>query len=564
MKSIMHRVLCVLLIISLLPAVFVGAGERFSDVSDTAWYARAVAYAADSGKMVGVGNSLFAPNTEVSRAMLAAVLYRLDGGNLSFDTPSFSDNAKDAWYFDGIEYCASNGIVFGYGDGTFGVQDLLTREDMMTMFYRYAVYHSLVTDSSEAYHTDYLDGNTVSSYAVAAVNWCLQEGVVSGTSYTTLSPKDTASRAQLAQILLNYAESVLGEDLRQYRKSEDNPYGIGVVATRLYKDKFSFRLTGLEDSGEIEMTVRYHKGEEKCAEQSATIAADACRYDYEGDASTLSFTDAMNAGLAPNCFVEIELLEEGNAIFTAVVSLGNLLQKAPDGAALYFKGEREMDCRILLYHHFVTFDPLPESYGSVSTPERFEENLRYIIDNGYSVIPLQFLIDYNAGKRALPAKSVIITFDDGYESNYTLIYPILQKYSAPATIFVVTDTMNQSGKMTWDQMREMEQSGLVDIQNHSFRHHDHSTLSEKELHSYFSTSFETLEKQLGAEKNRILAYPHGKYNDKTIALAKQYDVRMQMTTHWKALNMKALQLDRLPRINVEHTASIEKLLKVSK
>ncbi len=565
MKKIIQRLLCFLLILSLLPAtLFVSAKGGFRDVSSTAWYATAISFVSDTGKMEGVGLGRFEPETRVSRAMLATVLYRLDGGSVTYTTSTFKDNKKGKWYFNGIEYCARKGIVQGYGNGKFGVNDLLSRQDMMTMFYRYAEYHSLVEGKIKNVLSTYKDAGAVSRYALNAVNWCLQEGVVNGTSNTMVSPMSTATRAQLAQILFNYAECVLQEDVRRYHKSADNPYGIGVTGVRLYNDKLTFRLTGLEDNGALELVVRYRRGNKTSAEDRLTIAYDAYYCYYEGDASTLSFVSAMDAGLYKKGSAQLSLYENGKLIFSHTLSFGNILQKSPDGVKLYFKGEKTLDSRILLYHEFVEFEPLPESYGSVSTPARFEENILHIMNRGYSIIPLQFLFDYNEGKRALPEKSVILTFDDGYESNFTMIYPILKKYNVPATIFVIVSSMDQPLKLKWDQMREMEQSGLVDIQNHSLYHHNHTTLNSKELHHYFSTSFATLEGQLGAEKNRILAYPYGRYTDLSIDIAKQYDVRMQVTTEWRALNMENLQFHKLPRINVGYASDIDMLLSVTK
>jgi len=258
------------------------------------------------------------------------------------------------------------------------------------------------------------------------------------------------------------------------------------------------------------------------------------------------------------------LYENGIPILNHIFSFGKVLQKSADGAKLYFKGEREMDCRILLYHEFTESEPEAASFGVISTPQRFEENLLHLLKKGYSIIPLAFLLDYNAGKRALPAKSVILTFDDGYESNYSLIYPILQKYNVPATIFVVVSSMDQPGKLTWEQMREMEQSGLVDIQSHSLHHHDHSQMSGDMLHDYIGTSFAAIEEHLGAEQFRILAYPYGKYSDLSVNIAKQYDVCMQVTTAWRALNMDDLRLHSLPRINVSYDKDINALLCVPK
>lgn len=560
MKKILRNIISGGVILCMLPCLLRYAAP-FADVEQSAWYATAVSYVQDSGKMVGVREGAFAPNEPVTRGMLATVLYRLDGGKLSYDTSSFLDNAKGQWYFEGIEYCAQNGIVYGYGDGRFGVADFVTREDMMTMIYRYANHHGL-TEEGKALLSTYKDGNTVRSYATAAVNWCLAKGIVSGTSFTTISPAATASRAQLAQILMNFAEGVRGEDLRAYRKSEANPYGIGVRRTRLYQNELSFTLEGLQDIAATELVVCYYNGDVFCGEEKRTLSQTDRSVSFAGEASALYFISAAHAGQYRKGSAKVQLLQEGTPVFDTTISLGALLQKAPDGASLYFKGEADLDCRILLYHHFVDFEPIPESYGTVSTPKRFEEHLQYILDKGYSIIPMYYLIEYERGERALPQKSVVLNFDDGYTSNYTLIFPVLKKYNVHATIFAVTATMGEGQKMSWAQMREMEQSGLVDIQNHSLWHKDHTALSEKELHHYFATSFTTLEKELGKETYRILSYPMGRFTERSIAIAKQYGVQMQVTTQWKALDMNRLRLDRLPRINVSHDADMGKLLAV--
>lgn len=536
----------------------------YSDVSDGSWYAQAVQYVSTTGKMVGVGRGKFEPNTTVSRAMVATVLYRLDGGRKTYTHSTFDDNIKGSWYFNAIEYCAEYGIIYGYDDGLFGVDDEITRQDMMAMFYRFAGHQNKVSGKSKDILANFQDRKQVASYAKYAVNWCLEQGVVSGTSFTQVSPTEFASRAQLAKIIMNYAESILNEDLTSYRISKKNPYGIDVIGAVLYDNKISLQVSGLGALEDPQINVQYIKAEKIRISETISISKEQGRIRYVGDATSICVGGLEDVGTYRSCAVRITVLEQGKQVFKKEISLGSLLQKSPDGTPLYFKGEKEMDGRILLYHEFSKKAPEPAQNGVISTPKRFEENISTILKNGYSFVPLRHLYEYQTGNRALPQKSVILTFDDGYRSNYTMIYPILKKYNIHATIFMVTDSVNRSNRLTWDQMREMEQSGLVDMQSHSQFHQDHTTLSEKQLHNYFNTSLKEMDEELGKESIRMLAYPYGRYAENTIEIAKKYKVKIQLTTDWRALDMKNLRLDRLPRITVGYDSDMANLLSVPK
>lgn len=559
----MKRIIPILIIAILLTNVCF-AKIDYSDVSDGAWYAQAVQYVSTTGKMVGVGRGKFEPNTTVSRAMVATVLYRLDGGRKTYTHSTFDDNIKGSWYFNAIEYCAEHGIIYGYDDGLFGVDDEITRQDMMAMFYRFAGHQNKVFGKSKDILANYQDRKQVASYAKRAVNWCLEQGIVSGTSFTQVSPTEFASRAQLAKIIMNYAESILNEDLTSYRISKKNPYGIDVIGAVLYDNKISLQVSGFGALEDPQINVQYIKAEKIRISETISIPKEQSRIRYVGDATSICVGVLEDVGTLQPCAVRITVLEQGKQVFKKEISLGSLLQKSPDGTPLYFKGEKEMDSRILLYHEFSKKAPEPAQNGVISTPKRFEENISTILKNGYSFVPLRHLYEYQTGNRALPQKSVILTFDDGYRSNYTMIYPILKKYNIHATIFMITDSVNRPNRLTWDQMREMEQSGLVDMQSHSQFHQDHTILSEKQLHNYFNTSLKEMDEQLGKESIRMLAYPYGRYAENTIEIAKQYKVKIQLTTDWRALDMKNLRLDRLPRITVGYNSDIENLLSVAK
>ena len=548
-----------IVIFALLPAQ--AAKTSFYDVESGAWYEAAIAFAFDKEYMLGVDNRIFEPHTPVSRAMLATVLYRISGSRATYSNSSFTDNPKGAWYFTGVEFCYRNEIVFGYGDGRFGPNQPLRREDMMAMFYRFATVMRYDSDENERdILSSYADKKQVSAYAVSAANWCLNNGVVSGMNYTEISPRTGATRAQLAQVLMNFAEHILRMDVSKYRKSETNPYGIAVQNVRYYQDCLDFHLTGLDRARKVQMQVQYLLDGKVFDEETISIAAYRQDYDYNGDATVFQNAGPRYVGMNMRAQLRVTVFEEENKVFRTTVNIGKLFQKSPEGTPLYFKGEAEMDCRILLYHEFYETAPEESQYGVISTPERFEENIKLILERGYTVIPLYALLEYDQGLRALPQKSVILTFDDGYESNYTMIYPLLQQYGAHATIFINVLYMGFPGKLTWDQMREMEESGLVEIQSHSLVHNDHTTLTEEELRTQVSESFSILENELGKRASRMFAYPYGRKNAQTENWVGEYEVAVQLTTVWRALDMEHLNFNALPRFTVSYTADIDRIL----
>ncbi len=559
----MCLLLTVLLLLSVPHTAF--ALKGFKDVKSSAWYKPAVDFAYDYNYMKGVSSTLFEPNVTVNRAMLASVLYRISGSRAVYSSSSFTDNKKGEWYFNGVEYCYRNEIVFGYGNGRFGPEHPLLREDMMAMLFRFAVKlrYSTTTVSSEPLKS-YVDRGKVSAHAVKAINWGLANSLISGVSYTEISPRTAATRAQLAQVLMNFAEHIQGADVSNYRKNASNPYGMAVLSMRYYQDEISFHLTGLDQVGAVDLRVQYLLDGKLYAEETVSLPAYKRDYFYKGDAACFSHSGDINMGRKMSATVLINVVEEERTVFTMKARIGKLKQKASDNTPLYFKGEQTLDCRILLYHEFYETAPAESKYSVASTPKRFEENIQQILAAGYKIIPLNALLEYQSGERALPKKSVILTFDDGYVSNYTMIYPLLQKYNIHATIFMSVASVDMPNKMSWDQLREMDQSGLVEIQSHSWDHDDHTAMSESRLRNQVFDSFSHLEYELGERSARLFAYPYGKNNAQTRAIVKEYDVQMQVTTAWKALDMNALQLDQLPRLTISYDSNIAEILKVGK
>ena len=181
----------------------------FTDVAADAWYADAVAYAVEHGLMNGTSASTFSPLMTTDRAMIVTILYRLEGEPAVTGTSAFSDVADGQWYTDAVIWAADNGIVTGYDTGAFGPSDTVTREQMAAILYRYASYKGYdVTASADL--SGYADQAQISAYALTAMQWANAEGLITGTSDSTLTPGGSATRAEAATILMRFAQSTEG------------------------------------------------------------------------------------------------------------------------------------------------------------------------------------------------------------------------------------------------------------------------------------------------------------------------------------------------------------------
>ena len=180
--------------------------EPFPDVDENDWFYDEVVYVYENGLMNGVENNQFAPNTATNRAMLATILYRLAGEPaVSGDLP-FTDVESGTWYTDAVLWAAQNGIVNGLGENTFAPMNTLTREQLVTMLYRYAEAAGYDV-SAAADLSGYPDAGKVQTYAQKAMSWAVAEGIVEGMD-GNLNPAGNATRAQIATILMRFCEGV--------------------------------------------------------------------------------------------------------------------------------------------------------------------------------------------------------------------------------------------------------------------------------------------------------------------------------------------------------------------
>ncbi|MBQ7870563.1 MAG: S-layer homology domain-containing protein, partial [Oscillospiraceae bacterium] len=167
----------------------------------TQWYHEGVDFVLDNGLMKGMSDTIFAPNGEVTRAQLVTILYRLEGQPSieGLENP-FEDIAEKDWFYDAVVWAASEGVVNGTSATTFDPNAAITREQIAAILFRYAGAEAIEEDHLK----DFTDADKISAYAVDAMNWAVANGLIKGLTDTTVAPRATATRAQIATILMRY------------------------------------------------------------------------------------------------------------------------------------------------------------------------------------------------------------------------------------------------------------------------------------------------------------------------------------------------------------------------
>ena len=179
----------------------------FSDVAEDDWYYDAVAYVAENGIMSGTDGSRFSPNGTLTRAMLSQILYAMEDKPAVSGAATFSDVAAGAWYADAVNWTAAQGIVAGMGENSFAPDASVTREQLSLILYGYARYKGYDTSASVSL-SGYADRDSVAVWAADSMGWAVSEGLISGRPGGYLDPAGTATRAEVAQILMNFCEDL--------------------------------------------------------------------------------------------------------------------------------------------------------------------------------------------------------------------------------------------------------------------------------------------------------------------------------------------------------------------
>ena len=216
------------------------ADTGFSDVDAGAWYADAVNYATSHQLMDGVGGGRFNPGGDTSRAMLVTILWRLEDEPVVNYLMQFPDVADGQWYTEAVRWAASERVVEGYTNGRFGTNDPVSREDLVTILWRYQ-------NRPEANPgQDFADEGDISSYAAQAVDWARENGIVGGKPGNRFDPKGHATRAETASIIQNFAALSITPDpapqsktlVVYYSASGNTGRVAGYIADTLNADTF--------------------------------------------------------------------------------------------------------------------------------------------------------------------------------------------------------------------------------------------------------------------------------------------------------------------------------------
>ena len=206
------------MLIALLLAVLTIVGSAaelpFTDVRADMWYYEAVQYVYEKELFAGVTTTTFEPNAPMTRAMLVSVLWRLEGRPEAPSTNPFSDVQNGKWYTSGVLWAASKEIVSGFPNGTFAPDDSITREQMASLMMRYAIYKGIEL-APGASLASFADAGKVQHWSEKAVAWAVAAGIISGNKQGdvyTLAPQASATRAQVASILMRFIENVMQPD----------------------------------------------------------------------------------------------------------------------------------------------------------------------------------------------------------------------------------------------------------------------------------------------------------------------------------------------------------------
>ena len=180
----------------------------FTDVTTDSWFYDAAMFVYERGLMNGIGADLFGPDTATTRGMLVTILWRQDGAPEAVYDGELNDVPDTMYYAPAVKWAAANGIMGGYGDGKFGPDDSITREQMAAILWRYAQYKGYDVSVTEDSISDFNDVSAISNYAVPAMQWVCSEGIMSGKPGKILDPTGTAKRSEIAAMLMRFLENV--------------------------------------------------------------------------------------------------------------------------------------------------------------------------------------------------------------------------------------------------------------------------------------------------------------------------------------------------------------------
>ena len=481
------------------------------------------------GLMNGMSLYQFQPDGNMSRAMFVVTLFRahrlLTGDQAAYTRPRswpFTDVKDGRWYSEAIYWALSEGITNGIDSQHFAPNKALTKEQAATFLYRYEKAHGSHLGSS-AYLGGCSDASQVSDYARRPLMWlaAIDSAQIRGTQ---ISPKSIPCRAELAHMLVNYYRVFTAE---------------GDVVVRPEFDAIDLRLCilGIDAPAPLWFDGALYLALDEQTRALYEIEAEAISKSdmqqlelaWQGRSLTLtdSFPDAringkkVSLSAAPVVQDGVWYLPVG-AIAEA---LGwNVLEDAEDEDAAQVFIDKTVNLSALpagrkvavLEYHGVSDDLESANNDSLYiSPLSLREEILWLLNQGYTFITFEDL-----DRLSQISKPVLLTFDDGYENNYTELFPILRDYNVKATVFVVARTLDTDNHLTTAQLQEMQESGLVSIQSHSYSHSNLTKLSGSEV-LWECQSTQLAIARITGHVPFVLSYPYGKMNDSVEAQARK-------------------------------------------
>ncbi len=275
------------------------------------------------------------------------------------------------------------------------------------------------------------------------------------------------------------------------------------------------------------------------------------------------YEDTVNGEIV-NTLTDQEILDKTNEILKEIQS-----ESYSDGENLRVYIDPTTYIPVLMYHHFLTENVEPGN-GTTMKIDEFENHLKAFREAGYTPISfeeLYRLMTEKQYKNGFGEKYICITIDDGYYSNFELAYPLLEKYGMIANISVITSrihtnhiyTSKEIPKMTWDDLNEMTDSGLVYIYNHSMNHVQDTKLCNNTFKNEALKGEDLLDKNMKVRGIRVFTYPYGDYNFSTTTTLRQLGYDLQITTDYGVVNSES-SINKVPRITISSGMSGEDVI----
>ncbi|MDA8235302.1 MAG: polysaccharide deacetylase family protein [Clostridia bacterium] len=561
------------------------------------------------------------------------------------DSYRFIDVPQDHWAWSVVEAAYQGGVVRGGPEGRFNPEAPLQRAEAAVLLHRAGVSLGTALWGVDTYLNKallpYQDYREVPEWAVPATVALGEKGVIKGFKDGSFRPRSSLTQAEAAAVIYAFLDEL----------SQTHEYYGQIEAIDIEGSKINVQIAGVQLKLGIHQKVKvFRQGQSFPWWQIKPGEAVKLILNQNGEVIFISleagsyvekavYGDEMTKGfifstlpkklklgvptLIPLRVNKNQQLDpysgplrvnghvyraEQGLVKVPIIPMGEelnlLVEVTEEGSRQVFRlpVTQEVKVPMLMYHHLA----LPGQYSnnnSVVTPEQFEAQMKALQEAGYTSVTLGQLRAYIAAEQPLPKRPVVITFDDGYESNYVYAYPILQKYGHKATInIVVKSTLEDVAKsvygtvytgfeprqqthLTWTQMKEIVDSGLVEIQSHTFDSHNlidvdaqgkkgkplvsYAYLADKKrletpeeyrarIYADLARAKKEIETNLGVKVN-ALAYPYGSYNQVVEEVAKELGHDTGITIE-HGYNQQGVNPMTLKRINVNPTDSLEVFL----